>query len=78
MSLNRVIGNGNKIPWHLPEDFKWFKQMTTGHILIMGRKTYESIGRPLPNRTTLVLTRGAFTAPGVQTIGDLREIDPKR
>lgn len=78
MSLNRVIGNGNKIPWHLPEDFKWFKQVTTGHILVMGRKTYESIGRPLPNRTTLVLTRGPFSAPGVQTIRDLREIDPNR
>lgn len=78
MSLNRVIGNANKIPWHIPEDFKWFKQMTTGHILVMGRKTYESIGRPLPNRTTLVLTRGPLSAPGVQTIGDLNQIDPNR
>src|ERR1041384_224773 len=59
MSLNRVIGAGNKIPWHLPEDFKWFKHKTTGHVLVMGRKTFESIGKPLPNRTTLVLTRSA-------------------
>src|SRR5258708_5290744 len=50
MSLNRVIGQGNRIPWHLPEDFKWFKKLTTGHTLVMGRKTFESIGRPLPNR----------------------------
>ena len=45
MSLNRVIGAGNRIPWHLPEDFKWFKQMTTGQVIVMGRKTFESIGR---------------------------------
>ena len=78
MSLNRVIGNRNQIPWHLPEDFKWFKRMTTGQVILMGRKTYESIGRPLPNRTTLVLTRGSFVAPGVQIIGELNEIDPNR
>lgn len=57
MSLNRVIGRDNKIPWHLPEDFKWFKQLTTGHFVLMGRKTFESLGRPLPNRTNIVLTR---------------------
>ena len=57
MSLNRVIGAGNKIPWHLPEDFKWFKKMTSGNVVIMGRKTFESLGRPLPNRKNLVLTR---------------------
>ena len=57
MSLNRVIGHGNQIPWHLPEDFKWFKQLTTGHFVLMGRKTYESLGKPLPNRTNIVLTR---------------------
>ena len=53
MSRNRVIGRANTIPWHLPEDFKWFKKMTTGHVLVMGRKTFESIGKPLPNRTTI-------------------------
>ena len=56
MSLNRVIGAGGKIPWHLPEDFKWFKKMTTGNVVVMGRKTFESLGKPLPNRKNLVLT----------------------
>lgn len=74
MSLNRVIGSGNKIPWHLPEDFKWFKQVTTGHVIVMGRKTFESIGKPLPNRTTVVLSRGGFSYPGVQTIASLDEL----
>jgi dihydrofolate reductase len=74
MSLNRVIGAGNKIPWHLPADFKWFKQMTTGHVLVMGRKTFESIGRPLPNRQTLVLSRGAFVHPEVRTLRSLDEL----
>jgi dihydrofolate reductase len=75
MSLNRVIGAGNRIPWHLPEDFKWFKQMTTGQVIVMGRKTFESIGRPLPNRTTIVLSRSAAHIPGVRTVSDLRQID---
>jgi dihydrofolate reductase len=57
MSLNRVIGAGNKIPWHLPEDFKWFKKMTMGNVVVMGRKTFESLGRPLPNRKNMILTR---------------------
>src|SRR6186997_3230653 len=57
MSLNRVIGRDNKIPWHLPEDFRWFKKLTTGHFVLMGRKTFESLGRPLPNRTNIVVTR---------------------
>lgn len=57
MSLNRVIGAGNKIPWHLPEDFKWFKQTTLGNVVVMGRKTFESLGRPLPNRKNMILTR---------------------
>ena len=57
MSQNRVIGAQGKIPWYLPEDFKWFKQVTMGHVIVMGRKTFESIGHPLPNRKNLVLTR---------------------
>ena len=77
MSLNRVIGQGNRIPWHLPEDFKWFKKMTTGNIVVMGRKTFESIGKPLPNRTTIVLSRSGFSYPGVQTIADLSELQPQ-
>jgi dihydrofolate reductase len=76
MSLNRVIGAGNKIPWHLPEDFKWFKKMTTGQVIVMGRKTFEAIGEPLPNRTTIVLTRSSGGIPAVQTISSLSEIDP--
>jgi dihydrofolate reductase len=75
MSLNRVIGNGNKIPWHLPEDFKWFKQLTTGNVIVMGRKTFQSIGKPLPNRETIILSRSQFSVPGVRTISDLREVD---
>ena len=71
MSLNRVIGSGNSIPWHLPEDFAWFKQTTMGHVLVMGRKTFESIARPLPGREMIVLTRSAEPIPGVRTIGDL-------
>ena len=78
MSLNRVIGQGNRIPWHLPEDFKWFKKMTTGNIVVMGRKTFESIGKPLPNRTTIVLSRSGFSYPGIQTIHDLSELHPER
>lgn len=76
MSLNRVIGHGNKIPWHIPEDFKWFKKMTTSNIVVMGRKTFESIGKPLPNRTTIVLSRSGFSYPGVQTIRDFSELHP--
>lgn len=57
MSLNRVIGREGHIPWHLPEDFRWFKKLTTGGFTIMGRKTFASLGRPLPNRTNIVLTR---------------------
>ena len=76
MAENRVIGRENRIPWHLPEDFRWFKQTTTGHVLVMGRKTFESIGRPLPHRTTLVLTRSGFTHPGVGIVTDLSQIRP--
>lgn len=57
MSLNRVIGVDGKIPWHLPEDYKWFKQLTTGGIVLMGRKTFLSLPKPLPNRTNVVFTR---------------------
>ncbi len=78
MSLNRVIGAGNKIPWHLPEDFKWFKQLTTGNVIVMGRKTFESIGRPLPNRETVILSRSQYSFPGTRTISDLKQIDPTK
>ena len=74
MSLNRVIGAGNRIPWHLPEDFKWFKQMTTGHVVVMGRKTFASIGKPLPNRTTIVLSRSPLAIPGVRVVTELADL----
>src|SRR5437667_12263908 len=76
MSLNRVIGHGQRIPWHLPEDFKWFKKMTTGQVIVMGRKTFEAIGKPLPGRTTVVLTRSPAAIPGAQTISDLSQLEP--
>ena len=56
---NRVIGKNNTLIWHLPADLKRFKALTTGHVIIMGRKTFESIGKPLPNRTTIVISRQA-------------------
>ena len=54
---NRELGKDNKLLWHIPEDFKRFKTLTSGHIVIMGRKTFESIGKPLPNRVNIVITR---------------------
>jgi dihydrofolate reductase len=57
MARNRTIGIDNSLPWRLPEDLKHFKALTMGHHIIMGRKTYESIGRPLPGRTTVIVTR---------------------
>jgi dihydrofolate reductase len=74
LSENRVIGNGNRIPWHLPEDFKFFKATTMGHVLVMGRKTFESIGRPLPGRESIVVSRSGFAHPGVRTITSLDAI----
>ncbi len=71
---NGVIGADGGIPWHLPEDFAHFKATTLGHTLVMGRATYDSIGRPLPGRTTIVLTRDPdWTAEGVLVAHDLAE-----
>lgn len=65
MSKNRVIGKNNKLPWHLPADLRHFKKITTGKPILLGRHTYESIGRALPNRTNVVITRDTnFEAPG--------------
>jgi dihydrofolate reductase len=75
MSENRVIGNAGDIPWHLPEDFKWFKQTTMGGILIMGRKTFDSIGRPLPGRETYVLSRTPRNIPNVHCFNNLDMLD---
>jgi len=76
MAENRVIGNAGTIPWHLPEDFKFFKATTMGHAVLMGRKTYESIGKPLPGRENIVLSLTISETPGVtviQSIDDLKE-----
>ncbi|MCE0523565.1 MAG: dihydrofolate reductase [Methylacidiphilales bacterium] len=70
MSENRVIGKEGKIPWHLPEEYRWFKHRTMGGTLIMGRTTYESIGEPLPGRKTIVLTRQATPIDGVEICAD--------
>ena len=59
MASNRCIGINNELPWKLPEDLKYFKQVTSGKAIIMGRTTYDSLGRPLPNRTNIVMTRDA-------------------
>ncbi len=73
MSRNRAIGMEGKMPWHLPEDLQFFKRTTLGQIVVMGRRTYESIGRPLPGRENLVLTSGP-EIPGVRTVRSLDEI----
>ena len=74
VARNGVIGAGNDIPWRIPEDWARFKAITMGHVLIMGRKTYDSIGRPLPGRTTIVLTRDPdWRAAGVTTAATLDE-----
>lgn len=73
-SQNRVVGFDNKLPWHLPEDLQYFKRCTSGKAIIMGRKTFESIGRPLPNRTNIVITRNAqFQAEGVKVVSNLED-----
>ena len=65
MAENRVIGRDNRLPWHLPADLRHFKQVTVGKPVLMGRKTHESIGRPLPERTNIVVTRDrSYTATG--------------
>lgn len=74
IAKNRVIGHQNQIPWYLPADLKYFKKVTTGHHVIMGRKSYESIGRPLPNRTNVVITRDPyFIATGCMVVHSLLE-----
>ena len=74
MAENRVIGNAGAIPWHLPEDFKFFKATTMGHAILMGRKTYESIGKPLPGRENIVLSRTMPETPGITVIRSLDEL----
>lgn len=71
---NGVIGRNNALPWHLPEDLRYFKRVTLGKPVVMGRKTYESIGRPLPGRTNIVITRNkSWQAEGVRVVSSLGE-----
>jgi len=70
-SDNDVIGRGNALPWHLPADLAHFKRLTLGKPILMGRRTFEAIGRPLPGRRNLVLSRSGFAAPGVETVASL-------
>ncbi|MDP0501662.1 MAG: dihydrofolate reductase [Verrucomicrobiota bacterium JB022] len=71
MSENGVIGHHGKIPWHLPEDFKWVKQCTRGQTIVMGRKTFESLGRPLPQRENVVISRSAREIEGCTVLPSL-------
>lgn len=74
MAQNRVIGINNKLPWYLPNDLKYFKQVTMGKPIVMGRKTFESIGKPLPGRTNIVITRNeSWSADGVKVSHSLND-----
>lgn len=77
MGQNRVIGKDNDIPWHLPDDFQYFKKTTEGHYVLMGRKNYESLPhkfKPLPNRPNVVITRNAdYEAPDTEVVTSLED-----
>jgi dihydrofolate reductase len=74
MSKNRVIGNNNELIWKLSSDLKRFKELTTGHPVVMGRKTYESIGKPLPNRRNIIITRNLeYEVNGCEVVSSLEE-----
>ncbi|MCP1123601.1 dihydrofolate reductase [Bacillus sp. 3103sda1] len=79
MDKNRLIGKENQLPWHLPADLAYFKKVTMGHPIIMGRKTFESIGRPLPGRTNIILTRNKnYEMEGcevIHSIDDVQKLD---
>ncbi|WP_367988097.1 type 3 dihydrofolate reductase [Vibrio sp. NTOU-M3] len=85
MADNRIIGKNNEMPWHLPADFQWFRRCTMGKPVVMGRKTYESIGRPLPGRMNIVLSRDATLEingvtcvtsidEAIQAVGEIEEL----
>ena len=74
MARNRVIGRDKRLPWRLPADLAYFKQVTLGHPVVMGRRTYESIGKPLPGRHNIVVSRNrGYVAPGCTRVGSLAE-----
>ncbi len=73
-SENNVIGSNNSLPWNIPEDMKFFREKTKGHIVIMGRKTFESMGKPLPNRLNIVITRQTgYTIEGAKVVSSLSD-----
>jgi dihydrofolate reductase len=72
-SDNDVIGRNNALPWHLPADLAHFKRITMGKPILMGRRTFQSIGRPLPGRRNIVLTRSGFSAPGIEVVRSIDE-----
>jgi len=71
IAANNAIGKNNKLLWHLPKDLKHFKQLTTGHTVIMGRKTFDSVGKPLPNRRNIVITRQKINIEGCEVVNSL-------
>ncbi len=73
VARNGVIGDGNRLIWHIGEDLRRFKAITSGHPVVMGRKTWESLGRPLPGRTNVVVTRQALAFDGARTVHSLAE-----
>lgn len=74
MSENRVIGKNNQLPWHLPADLKFFKATTLNHPILMGRKTFESIGKPLPQRTSIIITRQhGYRVEGALVVNSIAE-----
>lgn len=84
MAENRIIGKDNQMPWHLPADFGWFKKCTLGKPVVMGRKTYDSIGRPLPGRQNIVISRdesleieGVSTVTSIEAALDLVSSEPE-
>jgi len=73
MDKNRLIGDNNSLPWHLPADLAFFKRTTLGKPILMGRKTYESIGKPLPGRRNIIISREpAYHAPGCETVNSIQ------
>ncbi|OQP03725.1 dihydrofolate reductase [Geobacillus sp. 44B] len=75
MDQNRVIGKDNRLPWHLPADLAYFKKVTMGHAIVMGRKTFESIGRPLPGRENVIVTRNrSFQPEGCKVLHSIEEV----
>ncbi len=71
MAKNRVIGKDNKLPWHISDDLKNFKKLTSGNVVIMGRKTFESIGKPLPNRVNIVISSSMLETDGIIVCHDI-------